>query len=101
MGTGEDFLRRVVDYWLNEFDWRKQEAALNRMPQFLTEIDDLRVHFVHVRGCGPQPTPLLITHGWPGSFAQMMDLVPRLVDPERFGGTETEAFDVVIPSLPG
>ena len=101
MGVDEHFLRRVVDYWLNSFDWRQQEAALNRLPQFLTEIDGLTVHFVHLRSREPGAVPLLLAHGWPSSFALYDELLPRLVDPVRYGGAPDDAFDVVLPSLPG
>jgi pimeloyl-ACP methyl ester carboxylesterase len=101
MGTDEKFLRRAVDHWLNAFDWRAQETALNRLPQFTTTIDGRRIHFVHVRSRIDDATPLLLAHGWPGSFAQFTELIPRLTDPVRFGGDASEAFDVVLPSLPG
>jgi microsomal epoxide hydrolase len=101
LGTDEKFLRRLVGYWLAEFDWRAQETALNRFPHFLTELDQLTIHFVHVRSRAENATPLLLAHGWPCSFALYTELVPRLVDPMRFGGTEEQAFDVILPSLPG
>jgi pimeloyl-ACP methyl ester carboxylesterase len=101
MGTDEALLRRVVDHWLHRFDWRRQEAALNALPQFVTAIGGSRVHFVHVRSPERDATPLLLAHGWPASFAMFVDLVPLLVDPVRHGGTAAEAFDVVLPSLPG
>jgi pimeloyl-ACP methyl ester carboxylesterase len=95
MGTDEAFLHRVVAHWLRGFDWRSQEAALNQLPQFLTGIDGLQVHFVHARGRGRDPVPLLLAHGWPGTFAQMADLIPLLTAPGPV------CFDVVVPSLPG
>ena len=101
MGTDEAFLGRAVSHWLNGFDWRAQEAALNRLPQFITHIDGLAVHFVHMRSREESATPLLLAHGWPGSFAQFAELIPRLTDPVRFGGAAEEAFDVILPSLPG
>lgn len=101
MGIDDAFLRRAVDYWLKQFDWRKQEAALNKLPQFLAEIDDLTIHFVHMRSREANAMPLLLAHGWPGSFAMFMDLIPRLTDPVRFGGDPSDAFDVILPSLPG
>lgn len=86
---------------MNEFDWRKQEAALNQLPQFLTEIDGLTLHFVHMRSREEDALPLLLAHGWPGSFAQYADLIPRLADPTRFGASASDAFDVILPTLPG
>jgi pimeloyl-ACP methyl ester carboxylesterase len=100
-GTDAELMRRLVTYWLDVFDWRRAEAELNRLRQFHVVIDGLAVHFVHERGRGPNPTPLVLAHGWPGSFAQMVDLIPRLTDPARFGGNPAESFDVVVPSLPG
>ena len=101
LGTDEAFLRRAVSHWLNEFDWRAQETALNRLPQFTTEIDGLKIHFVHMRSREENATPLLLAHGWPASFTMYPDLILRLTDPVRFGGDASEAFDVVLPSLPG
>jgi pimeloyl-ACP methyl ester carboxylesterase len=101
MGTDEAFLQRAVGYWLNGFDWRKQEALLNRLPQFRTEIDGLNVHFVHMRSRTENATPLLLAHGWPSSLAHYLQLIPLLTDPARYGGDEADAFDVVLPSLPG
>jgi pimeloyl-ACP methyl ester carboxylesterase len=100
-GTDVAYLRESLTYWRDEFDWRAQEARLNAVPQFVARIGDQDVHFVHVRGRGPKPMPLIITHGWPGSFIEMLDVIPRLTDPERFGGDAHDAFDVVVPSLPG
>lgn len=90
-GTRSDVLRDLVAYWADGFDWRAQEAALNRLPQFRADVDGLGVHFVHVRGTGATPRPLLISHGWPGSFIEMRGLIPLL----------SGDFDLVIPSLPG
>ncbi|WP_438390743.1 epoxide hydrolase family protein [Caballeronia sp. DA-9] len=100
-GTDEAFLRRLVDYWRNSFDWRAQESRLNALPQFTTGIDDKTIHFVHRRGNGPAPLPLILTHGWPGSFMEMEAIIPLLADPASHGGDPRDAFDVVVPSLPG
>src|SRR4051812_44530880 len=86
MGTDEALLGRAVQHWLNNFDWRKQEQALNRLPQFTTQIDGLAVHFVHMRSHEENALPLLLAHGWPGSFALYAQLIPGLTDPVRFGG---------------
>ncbi len=94
-------LKRMTDYWRDGFDWRVQEADINSFSQFRASIDGCGIHFIHERGRGPAPIPLLISHGWPGSFVEMLELAPRLADPARFGGDPRDAFDVVIPSLPG
>jgi microsomal epoxide hydrolase len=100
-GTNLDYLKDLVRYWLDEYDWRAQEAALNRLPQFTATVDGLEIHFVHVRGTGPDPLPLIISHGWPGSFAEMVEVIGPLADPAAHGGDAVDAFDVVVPSLPG
>lgn len=100
-GSNRAYMRELVDYWLNHYDWRTQEAALNRWPHFMTEIDGRDLHFLHVRGMGPDPLPLVISHGWPGSFVEMLDVIGPLTDPAAHGGDPADAFDVVIPSLPG
>ncbi|MEG8041996.1 epoxide hydrolase [Sphingomonas sp. LR59] len=100
-GASLAFMRRLADHWQNRFDWRLQERRLNRMPQFMATIDDQDVHFVHRRGIGPSPIPIVITHGWPGSFVEMEQLIPLLADPGAHGGDPADAFHVVVPSLPG
>ncbi|MGD9891088.1 MAG: epoxide hydrolase family protein [Dehalococcoidia bacterium] len=100
-GTNLAYLRELVQYWLDEYDWRTHEAALNRLPQFLATVDGLQVHFVHVRGNGPNPIPLIISHGWPGSFVEMVEVIGPLADPAAYGGDPADAFDVIVPSLPG
>ena len=100
-GTSQAFLRRLVEHWRTEFDWRRQEKRLNGLPHFLADVDGLRVHFVHQRGQGPSPLPLILTHGWPGSFVEMEQIIPFLADPGAHGGDPADAFHVVVPSLPG
>jgi pimeloyl-ACP methyl ester carboxylesterase len=100
-GTNLEYLRELVGAWLRDFDWRKEERALNALPQFRSVIDGLKIHFVHVRGKGPRPLPLIITHGWPSSFAEIAGIVGPLSDPAAHGGDPADAFDVVVPSLPG
>src|SRR5580704_1365707 len=100
-GTDRTYLESIVRYWRSGFDWRAQEAKLNELPQFCTTIDQHKIHFVHVRAKSGQGLPLLITHGWPGTFAEMLKIIPMLTDPEAFGGKAKDAFDVVVPSLPG
>jgi pimeloyl-ACP methyl ester carboxylesterase len=100
-GTSVDYLRGLIEYWGTSFDWRAQEARLNAFPQFKAPLHDIDVHFLHVPGKGPNPCPLLLMHGWPGSVFEFMDIIPRLTDPARFGGDPADAFTVVAPSLPG
>ena len=100
-GTDLSFLRRLTDYWRTDFDWRAQETRLNTLPQFSTELDGLRIHFIHRHGTGPSPFPLVITHGWPGTGFDMEQIIPLLTDPGDHGGDPADAFDVVVPSLPG
>ncbi|MEU8898477.1 epoxide hydrolase [Nocardia sp. NPDC048505] len=100
-GVPVDYLRELADHWRTEFDWRAQEAALNELPQFRTEIDGLNVHFVHVRSAEPDALPLLLTHGWPNSFVEFTKTVGPLTDPRAHGLDPARAFHVVIPSVPG
>jgi len=100
-GTSLEYLKELVGYWQQTFDWRAQEAMLNQFSHFRADIDGLHIHFLHQRGKGPNPTPLILTHGWPDSFYRMYKLIPRLTDPESFGGDPADSFDVVVPSLPG
>lgn len=100
-GTNAAYLKELVDYWQNDFDWRAQEAELNKFAQFKTTIDGLPIHFIHVRAANPDATPLLITHGWPGSFVEFRKIIGPLTHPELYGGNAEDAFHVVIPSLPG
>tara|TARA_R110001592_G_scaffold121696_3_gene327650 strand:- start:907 stop:2085 length:1179 start_codon:yes stop_codon:yes gene_type:complete len=100
-GTNATYLKELVDYWLNDFDWRAQEAELNEFAQFKTNIDGLPIHFIHVRAENPDAMPLLITHGWPGSFVEFRKIIGPLTHPEQYGGNAEDAFHVVIPSLPG
>ncbi|HEY0479510.1 MAG TPA: alpha/beta fold hydrolase [Kofleriaceae bacterium] len=100
-GTSGRYLRELVDYWQTGFDWRAQERAMNQLPQFRASIDGTPIHFVHRRGRGPAPMPLLLGHGWPWTFWDFQKLIEPLADPARFGGDPGDAFDVVVPSLPG
>lgn len=100
-GVPLDYLRELADYWRNGYDWRQAERSLNRFPQFIEEIDGLDVHFLHIRSAEPDATPLLITHGWPGSVAEFVGVIEPLTDPVAHGGEASDAFDLVIPSLPG
>lgn len=100
-GTELTYLKELINYWQNQFDWQKQERILNSFPQFLAEIDGLKIHFVHVRGKGPGPLPLVISHGWPSSFFELYKIIEPLTNPKAHGGDPADSFDVVIPSLPG
>jgi pimeloyl-ACP methyl ester carboxylesterase len=100
-GTSLAYMRDVVDHWLNRYDWRKWEARINAFSHHKTTIGGKKIHFILERGSGDNPLPLLITHGWPGSFVEFLDIIERLAHPERFGGDVRDAFTVVAPSLPG
>src|SRR5689334_1498222 len=91
----------LARYWATEYDWRKIEAKLNALPQFVTEIDGLDIHFIHVRSKHENALPLIVTHGWPGSVAEQLKIVEPLTDPTAHGGTAADAFHLVIPSIPG
>ena len=95
------FMRELCAYWLNHYDWGRQERAMNALPQFITRINEVDIHFIHERGSGPNPAPLLIAHGWPYSFHSYDGIVDQLAHPERHGGRAEDAFSVVIPSYPG
>jgi pimeloyl-ACP methyl ester carboxylesterase len=100
-GTNLAYLRELVTYWRERYDWRAAETALNRFPQFRARVGDLGIHFIHVRGKGPKPFPLIVTHGWPGSVAEFVKIIGPLTDPAAHGGDAADAFDVVMPSMPG
>jgi Epoxide hydrolase N terminus len=99
-GTDLQYLRDLLRYWGDGFDWRTRERELNEFDHFRAEVDDIRVHFVHERAADGSGIPLVLTHGWPSSFVEMLPLVPLLTDPAAHG-IEGPSFDVVIPSLPG
>jgi microsomal epoxide hydrolase len=100
-GTDVAYLRELVTYWRDRYDWRKHEAALNAFPQWKAQVAGLGIHFIHQRGKGPKPLPLVITHGWPGSVAEFTKIIGPLTDPAAHGGDPADAFDVVAPSMPG
>ena len=91
----------LARYWGTEYDWRKCEARLNALPQFITEIDGLDIHFIHVRSKHENALPLIVTHGWPGSVVEQLKIIDPLTNPTAHGGSASDAFDVVIPSMPG
>jgi pimeloyl-ACP methyl ester carboxylesterase len=100
-GANYDYLKELAAYWTTRYNWRKAEERLNSFPQFIARVEDFDIHFFHVKGKGPRPAPIVITHGWPGSVVEFLDAIGPLTDPARFGGSPDDAFDVVIPSLPG
>jgi pimeloyl-ACP methyl ester carboxylesterase len=100
-GTSSSYLRELVHYWQTDFDWRAQEALLNQLPQFHAEVNGARIHFAHLRGDGPRPLPILLVHGWPSGYLEMSKLARLLSDPGAHGGDPADAFDVIVPSLPG
>ena len=100
-GSDTAYIAELCRYWRHEFDWRTHEAALNKLPHFIQRIDGLNIHFLHVQGQGPDPLPLVITHGWPSCFWEMHKVVGPLTDPASHGGDPADAFHVVVPSLPG
>jgi pimeloyl-ACP methyl ester carboxylesterase len=94
-------MKKLADYWARDYDWRKIEAKLNSYPQFITNIDGLDIHFIHVKSKNPNALPMIITHGWPGSIIEQLKVIGPLTDPVAYGGKVEDSFDVVIPSLPG
>jgi len=93
--------QKIADYWATDYDWRKCEARLNSLPNFITEIDGLDIHFIHVRSKHEDALPVIVTHGWPGSIVEQLKIVEPLTDPTAYGGSESDAFHLVIPSMPG
>ncbi len=100
-GTNFDALRELVDYWQKGFDWRRQEREINRFAHYRTTIEGIPIHFIHEPGKGPRPIPLILSHGWPWTFWDLHKVIRPLADPASFGGSPEDAFDVVVPSLPG
>jgi pimeloyl-ACP methyl ester carboxylesterase len=94
-------VQQLARYWGTDYDWRKCEAKLNALPEFVTEIDGLDIHFIHVRSKHPRALPIIVTHGWPGSIIEQLKIIGPLTDPTAFGGNAEDAFDIVIPSMPG
>ena len=100
-GANMVYIKQLVEYWRTEYDWRAQERQMNQWPHFMATIDGQRIHFLHIKGKGPKPLPLIVSHGWPGSFYEFMDAIGPLSDPAAHGGDPADAFDLVVPSLPG
>jgi microsomal epoxide hydrolase len=100
-GANWEYMRSLAEYWVTQFDWKKAQANLNRYPQFMARVEDYDIHFYHVKGQGPKPLPLILTHGWPGSVFEFIEAIGPLSDPAKYGGSPEDAFDVVVPSIPG
>jgi len=100
-GTNLNYMKEISKYWTSEFDWKKQEIEINKFSNFKTTIDNIDLHFIHKKGSGKNPIPLLLCHGWPGSIMEFFNVIEKLSHPEKFGGKEEDAFDVIVPSLPG
>jgi pimeloyl-ACP methyl ester carboxylesterase len=100
-GVPVGYLRNLAEYWRTSYDWRKQEAKINQYPQFTTTIDGQVIYFVHIRSAEPKALPLMLLHGWPGSIAEFLELIGPLTNPRAHGHNSADAFDVVLPSLPG
>jgi pimeloyl-ACP methyl ester carboxylesterase len=100
-GANLGYMKELTDYWLTKFDWRAQEKRINSLANYQAVVGDSRLHFIHERGKGPNPIPLLVTHGWPSSFVEMLEIIPLLTDPANHGGKASDSFDVIVPSVPG
>lgn len=100
-GAPTSYLKELVEYWRTSYDWRKHEQYLNQFAHFRAELDGIGIHFIHERGKGPNPIPLLLTHGWPDSFYRFHKVIPMLTDPVKFGGSADDSFDIIVPSIPG
>jgi pimeloyl-ACP methyl ester carboxylesterase len=100
-GVPVGYLRELAEYWRTGYDWREHEARLNELPQFTTTIDGANLHFLHIRSAEPEALPLIMTHGWPGSIVEFLDIIEPLTDPAAHGGDGADAFHLVIPSIPG
>ena len=100
-GTNLNYMKEISNYWVNNFDWRKHEAEINKFSNFTSVVDDIKIHFIHEKSSGSNPTPLLLMHGWPGSIFEFLHIIEKLAHPEKFGGKKEDGFDVIVPSLPG
>jgi len=100
-GTNLGYMKDFCKYWITEFNWKKTEEKINKFNNFKTNIDGVDIHFIHEKGSGSNPKPLLLSHGWPGSIVEFLHIIDKLAHPEKFGGNEEDSFDVVVPSLPG
>ena len=100
-GSNLEYMKEISSYWVKDFDWRKHEAEINKFSNFTSVVDNIEIHFIHEKGSGSNPAPLLLMHGWPGSVVEFLHIIEKLAHPEKFGGNIEDAFDVIAPSLPG
>jgi microsomal epoxide hydrolase len=100
-GTNLNYMKDFCDYWINKFNWREQERKINKFHHYTSLVDDINIHFIHEKGSGNGPIPLLISHGWPGSIVEFLNIIDPLAHPEKHNGNIEDAFDVIVPSLPG
>ena len=100
-GTNHKYLKEFSKYWTSKFNWKKQEKKINHFSNYITKVDNINLHFIKENGSGKNPTPLLILHGWPGSIVEFLDIIKKLAHPEKYGARKEDAFDVIVPSLPG
>jgi len=100
-GTNLNYMKEISKYWVSKFDWKKNETEINKFSNFKTKIDNIDLHFIREKGSGKNSMPLLLCHGWPGSFVEFIKIIEKLAHPERFGGKVEDSFDVIVPSLPG
>ena len=100
-GTNLDYMKEFCAYWVTKFDWKKTEERINKFKNFKSNINGIDIHFIHEKGSGSNPKPLLLSHGWPGSIIEFLNIIDQLAHPEKYGGKEEDAFDVIVPSLPG
>ena len=100
-GTNKKYLKELCDYWITKFDWKKHELEINKFKNYTTNIDDIKIHFIKIKGSSENSKPLLLMHGWPGSIIEFLHIIEKLAHPEKFGGNEKDSFDVIVPSLPG
>ncbi len=100
-GTNLEYMKEISKYWIEKFNWKSVEEKINKFQNFKSNIDGIDIHFIHEKGSGSNPKPLLLSHGWPGSIIEFLHIIDQLAHPEKFGGKEDDAFDVIVPSLPG
>ena len=100
-GTNLEYMKEISKYWIENFDWRETEKKINKFENFKSKIDGIDIHFIYEKGSGANPKPLLLSHGWPGSIIEFLNIIEKLAHPEKFGGKEEDSFDVIVPSLPG
>jgi pimeloyl-ACP methyl ester carboxylesterase len=100
-GTNKNYLKELCDYWIKNFKWKKYEKLINNFTNFKTTVEDIEIHFIQEKGSGPNPKPLLLMHGWPGSIVEFLEIIKPLAHPENYGGKAEDAFTVIVPSLPG